>query len=165
MSSKGKKRHQQLIKRQNSTTSTEPSEQNSPSGNVVKLASYQEIHEGPLPHPAILAGFDKVVPGSAERIIKMAEEQAKHRQDLEKIVIGGGNRDSLLGIICGFVISLFLIWVSREAILGGHAIEGTILGGTGIASLVGVFIYGTRSRRKERIEKDKKSSLPRHEPR
>lgn len=42
---------------------------------------------GPLPPPEILRRFDEVVPGAAERIIKMAEEQSGHRRELEKKVI------------------------------------------------------------------------------
>ena len=42
---------------------------------------------GPLPHPDMLRKFDDVVPGAAERIIKMAEDQSNHRKDLERKVI------------------------------------------------------------------------------
>jgi len=39
---------------------------------------------GPLPHPDVLRGFESVQPGAAERIIKMAENEAQHRHVLER---------------------------------------------------------------------------------
>jgi hypothetical protein len=42
---------------------------------------------GPLPHPEDLAKYEQVLPGSADRIISMAEQQAEHRRNLEKSVI------------------------------------------------------------------------------
>lgn len=44
-------------------------------------------HEGPLPPPALLDGYEKVVPGAAERIIQLAEKEQEHRQALEKAAI------------------------------------------------------------------------------
>ena len=46
-----------------------------------------EFFSGPFPHPDILKKFNDVVPGSAERIIKMAEDQSAHRKELENKVI------------------------------------------------------------------------------
>lgn len=37
------------------------------------LTAYEESFEGPLPHPSILKGYEVVLPGSADRIIKMTE--------------------------------------------------------------------------------------------
>jgi uncharacterized membrane protein len=42
---------------------------------------------GPLPHPEDLAKYEQVLPGAADRIIRMAEQQAAHRQNLERAVI------------------------------------------------------------------------------
>lgn len=39
---------------------------------------------GPLPHPDLLAGYEISVPGAADRIIKMAEEEQSHRHLIEK---------------------------------------------------------------------------------
>jgi len=52
---------------------------------IVKATA--EVHSGPLPPPSLLSQYDKVVPGAAEGIIAMAENQSKHRQELEAEVI------------------------------------------------------------------------------
>jgi uncharacterized membrane protein len=54
------------------------------------IARHTLLHQGPLPHPAVLKQYDDVVPGAAERIMRMAEQQAQHRQDLEAHVIRTG---------------------------------------------------------------------------
>lgn len=60
---------------------------NLPNKNKVVLAEISHSFSGPLPPPEVLCRFEEVVHGSAERIIKMAEEQTSHRKELEKKVI------------------------------------------------------------------------------
>ncbi|MCL2659595.1 MAG: DUF2335 domain-containing protein [Acidobacteriaceae bacterium] len=38
---------------------------------------------GPLPPPDVLTQYDQVVPNGAERIMAMAEQQSRHRIELE----------------------------------------------------------------------------------
>ncbi len=38
---------------------------------------------GPIPHPGLLAKYEELQTGLAERIITMAEEQSKHRREME----------------------------------------------------------------------------------
>lgn len=112
-----------------------------------------ELHQGPLPPPQTLGEYDNIVPGAAERIIAMAENQSDHRQKLEMIAVKGGSRDSLLGLIFGLTIGLSTVGGAVLCILNGHTIGGSVLGGSGLAGLVGVFVYGSRQRRMEREQK------------
>ena len=114
---------------------------------------HSELHQGPLPAPHILEQYNNVVPGAAERIIAMAENQSEHRQMLEKIVVKAGSRDSLLGLIFGLTIGLSTVGGAVLCILNGHTVGGSVLGGSGLAGLVGVFVYGSRQRRMEREQK------------
>ena len=118
-----------------------------------QIAISQEVHQGPLPHPHTLAMYDQVVPGSADRIIAMAEKQQAHRLEMESRALASNNRDSLLGIISGAMICLSAIGGGVLVAIYGHAAEGTWMSSIGLASLVGVFVYGTRSRRHEREAK------------
>lgn len=121
----------------------------------VSVASYR--HSGPIPDPMTLEGYNRIVPGAADRIIKMAEDQAAHRQKIESIAIKSRARDSLLGIISGLVIAVFTLSAGTYIISIGKVWSGTILGSAGLVGLVSVFIYGTRSNRKERENKSKKN--------
>lgn len=115
--------------------------------------AHLQVHEGPLPTPEVLFQYNQIVPGAAERIVAMAESQANHRQKLELIAVKSGSRDSLLGLIFGLIIGLSAIIGSIITILAGQAESGAAIGITGLASLVGVFVYGSRQRRLEREAK------------
>lgn len=107
---------------------------------------------GPLPPPEQLKGYEEVLSGAADRIIKMAEDQAHHRQQIETIVVKSNSRDSIFGIICAFVLGIILIGGGICLALKGHS-YGPWLSIGGFATLAGVFVYGTGSNRKERAQK------------
>ncbi|MEK7208567.1 MAG: DUF2335 domain-containing protein [Patescibacteria group bacterium] len=113
----------------------------------------QHSFSGPLPPPEVLKRFDEVVPGSAERIIKMAEGQFTHRTELERKVIASDIARSKLGQILGFVIAIVGLICSVIISMYGNQIAGTILGVGTLASLVSVFMYGSRVRKEERERK------------
>lgn len=115
----------------------------------------QELFAGPMPPPDILQKYNEIVPDAAERILTMAEKQSEHRQYLEKKVIDGRNRDSLLGIIAGTIVCLGAMAVSALLATSGHETTAAILVGTTLVSLVSTFIYGTRSSRAEREKKNR----------
>lgn len=121
----------------------------------VSVAAYS--HSGPIPDPMTLEGYNRIVPGAADRIIRMAEEQSAHRQRIEAIAIKSRARDSLIGIISGLIIALVTIAAGTFIIYIGKVWSGTIIGSAGLVGLVSVFIYGTRSNRKERESKNKEN--------
>ena len=110
---------------------------------------------GPIPDASQLERYDMVCPGAADRIITMAEKQSKHRQDIEKKVVTASSRDSLLGLLAAFIIGIVTTVFGGVLILKSHDAAGTIFGGVGLSSLVGTFVYGTRSSRRERESKNK----------
>jgi hypothetical protein len=61
---------------------------------------------GPLPHPDALARFEQIVPGSAKKILAMAEAQASHRQNLERKVVEGDVQRSWWGLWAGFTLGI-----------------------------------------------------------
>ncbi len=119
------------------------------------LVRQMQAFSGPLPHPDILKRFDEVVPGAAERILAMAEEQSEHRRELEKKVIDSDIARSKWGQILGFCIAIAGLVVSAVVAIYGNALAGGIIGVGTLASLVGVFMYGAKTRSEERIEKEK----------
>lgn len=42
-----------------------------------------KAHMGPIPAPEVLAGYEQILPGAAERILAMAERQQENRLSLE----------------------------------------------------------------------------------
>ena len=112
----------------------------------------QITFSGPLPPPTIMEQYEMIVPGAAERILKMAEDQSRHRQTIEKRVIYSDTRNSLLGLIFALVLGVVVIVCSIYLVVNGKQIAGTIVSGAYLVSLVSVFIYGSNVRKKERSE-------------
>ena len=69
---------------------------------------------------------------------------------LEQKVIDSDIARSKWGQIGGFVIAVLGLFVSCVVAIYGNAIAGTIIGVGTLSALVGVFMYGSRSRAEER---------------
>lgn len=78
-------------------------------GSVMLTTVSTMAFAGPLPHPEILARYEEVLPGAADRIISMAEKQAAHRMHLEKIVVEGDSRRAWWGQWIGGILALVAI--------------------------------------------------------
>jgi len=115
----------------------------------------RQEYSGPLPPPNALERYSQIIPNGAERLMVMAEEQSKHRRELETKALNTDSRNSLLGVIFAFLLGLTTIVAGTIIILKGYAYPGTIVGSAGLVGLVSAFIYGTRERRKERENKAK----------
>lgn len=122
-----------------------------PPANLTQVAI--SGRSAPLPLPSELEGYERILPGSAERIFAMAESQSNHRQGLEKRALSTESTRSLLGIISGLVIGVAGLLIAGFCIYTGHDTAGATLGGTTLGSLVWTFVYGTRQRRIEREQK------------
>lgn len=120
---------------------------------TTQFSAQMAFHSGPIPPPEILQNYDQVLPGAAERILAMAENQSAHRQRLEEKYIACEARNSLLGIIFALLLGITGLSASGVCIYVGQGWPGATLGGATLVSLVGTFIYGTRQRRIEREQK------------
>ena len=107
---------------------------------------------GPVPHPDVLRQYNEVVPDGADRIFKMAEDQSAHRISIEKTVTGSDSRRANLGLAAAVLVALATLGVSALITLNGQPIPGTVLGTVDLGAIVGVFVYGTESRKRERRE-------------
>jgi uncharacterized membrane protein len=120
---------------------------------LIQIAAQLNTFVGALPHPEILERYERLIPVSAERLLKMTEAQSAHRIQIERIVVTQDTARSKQGLIAGTIVTLGLEVISALLVLKGNGLAGAGLGGFAIAALAGVFVYGTRSRREEREEK------------
>jgi uncharacterized membrane protein len=89
----------------------------------------QKFHHGPIPPSEELANYDRIVSGAAERIIRMAEDQAAHRRELEMRSLDADREaaqmkmaiesDSIRGPIVNERIGIVLGWTIAAACVGG----------------------------------------------
>ncbi len=96
---------------------------------------------GPLPPPEILRGYESVLPGLADRVVKMAENQSFHRQHLESRVIWFDGIRSSLGLVFGLIIALAGIVAGAYLILNGNSTTGLVSLIIPLGVIVGAFIY------------------------
>jgi len=123
------------------------------------LVTHQESFSGPIPHPAVMEKYNQIVPGAAERILKMAEEQSAHRMFLEKAVINSDIKKSEVGQKFAFIIAVGGLVVALVLGLLDKTLAAGLIGGLDIASLAGLFIYGRQQKAKEREHARQQSPL------
>jgi len=90
-----------------------PKEATKPSGHIIAAQAMKMEFSGPMPHPDLLGRYEQICPGSADRIIKMAEQEAEHRRSAERSIIDAQivdmnkqHSESRCGQICALVITL-----------------------------------------------------------
>ncbi|MFP4215807.1 MAG: DUF2335 domain-containing protein [Phycisphaerae bacterium] len=109
--------------------------------------------EGPLPPPAMLEEYEKVLPGAAERICALAEEEARHRRQMDQRSLDAAKDDRSaeraerrLGQILGFITCMGLIIAGVLIAAITRSTTGTIVGGLvgagGLASVIVAFVSG-----------------------
>lgn len=120
---------------------------------VVHQQVVETTYQGPIPPPDQLREYDNLVPGAAKRIMDLFESQSRHRMDLESRVVKADVWRSWTGLLLGFIIAVSIVACGTWLIVKNHDFAGGSMITTGIASIVGSFIYGTRSQRQERTAK------------
>lgn len=103
-----------------------------------------QIHAGPIPAPDEIGEYERILPGSADRLIRMAEKEQGHRHQLQL----RGQRHQV-GIT--FIGQLFAFLMGISGIAGGvflvksdKPITGFGVFFTSLATLMGVFFYNRR---------------------
>jgi uncharacterized membrane protein len=110
------------------------------------VAASSTVYSAPLPTGEQLIKYKEAHPDAPERIIKMAETQAAHRQKIESKVIAWDVWRSTAGLFCAFIVVLAAIYASWNLIYQGHEVSGATMFGATIGSVVYSFIYGTKSK-------------------
>ena len=108
-----------------------------------------EQYAGPLPHPSHLKQFEEIQAGAADRIIKMAEQQAAHRQEMESRIVRSNLKLEAKGQWFAFGITLAIVGGGFYVISQGYSTAGLVPMIGAIATLAGIFIYGKRKSRKD----------------
>ena len=109
---------------------------------------------GPIPPPAILEGYERIVPGAAERILVMAERESETRHaldtkavdaniaaqvtqlELAKYKLKAEVSDAFFGKLLGFTISAGAIGGCLFLAIGGHTVAAVALVSLPIAAIV-----------------------------
>jgi uncharacterized membrane protein len=124
-------------------------------GKRVSMVS-ASLHMGPLPPADVLEKYDRIVPGSAERIIGWVETESQHRRAREieaQAQYGSFMATQLsqakLGLILGFILALAAMGAAVVALVTGHETAAAVIGGLDIVGLASIFVYGSRQQQRE----------------
>lgn len=113
----------------------------------------EAYYSGPLPPPSLLRDYDEIVPGSADRIITLAEKQSNHRRELEAARIHADIGMSKTGMWLGFVLALVFIVGAFVLIALGHTLEGFAAAAVPIAAIVGSYLFTRRDKQQQLEER------------
>jgi uncharacterized membrane protein len=105
---------------------------------IIQALSQSLTISGPLPGSTEYSGYEKTHPGTAERILVMAEKQAAHRQEVEKETIRDAFRLNSRGQVLGFVVAILSIGAVFASLFLNQplgAIAPAIVALTGLAAI------------------------------
>lgn len=115
----------------------------------------QITYQAPLPPPHMLEQYERILPGTADRLIKQMEEQGKHRQGLETSTVNANIKNEKRGQILAFILAVIAILGGFYLIATGRDRYGIYVFITTFASLVSVFIIGRVSASRQLAKKRK----------
>jgi len=101
----------------------------------------------------MLAAYNQVFPGCAERVVAMAESQSAHRQELERTVVTGNVAAEKRGQNYAFVLGALAIIGGIILIALGKDVQGLVAIISALGTLAGVFIWGRWRQEQERKRK------------
>lgn len=112
-------------------------------GQHAIIAQHRELRIAPLPKPEELAQFEAVVPGLAERIVRMAEDNGVDRRRNNRAIRWA----TILGQIFAFIVVMTALAGGFYLVSQGQDIAGVAAIITAIGVPLGVFAYNqTRHR-------------------
>lgn len=110
----------------------EPLPEASPPEPTTRPATIQATFTGPLPPPLALQGYDMVVPGAAERILRMAETDQEQTLALQAKVVEQEVFEGRMARWSALILPIFGLSAATFVILSGHDVAG---GAIGVAAL------------------------------
>jgi uncharacterized membrane protein len=120
-----------------------------------------ESFRGPLPHPSHLGGYDSVLPGAAERILTMTEEEQRHRHRWENRSLTLEFCYSVLGLFAGAVAAIGLIVGAYFTAEHGHDAVAVGFLAASAASMVSTFVRGRSMLAGDKSDKSDDKPQPR----
>ena len=101
-----------------------------------------EQFSGPIAHPRHLREYEEILPGSAERIIAMAEKQQGHNIEMERLIVSAQVSDQKRGMRYGLAALLATLIAAVGVGLAGQVALSISILGVGVAGVVVAFIKG-----------------------
>ena len=112
-------------------------EQNqAPQAAQIALSIASELYAGPLPHPEHYGRFEVILPGSANRILAMAEKEQGHRHFQENLL----NIYPFIGITSGFVLAALCVISAVYLGFEKNNVGAALMLGIPVLGMIGWFV-------------------------
>ena len=100
-----------------------------------------EFTSGPLPSPHVLAGYETILPGAADRILSMAEKEQAHQHQDKNSQTREVSKIMLWGQICSFIVAISAVSFSFILLLYDKQIAGFVTLFSTIATFLSVYFH------------------------
>ncbi len=119
------------------------------------VLSVGQFFAGPLPLPQVLEGYDQALPGLAERIATMAEDEAKHRRVIERERLNIDSKLELRGQLFGFSVAILSFVIAGVLLAMDRPLYGlaSVLAAT--VGLSGLFVWHRSKSSQKQVEPPK----------
>lgn len=102
----------------------------------------EESFRGPIAHPKHLREYEEILPGSAERIVGMAETQLLHDRELEAIALQADIEDMRAGRRYGFGGLIVIIAAAMACVWMDNTPAAVAVLSVGVIGTIGILIKG-----------------------
>lgn len=109
-----------------------------------------------LPLPQVLEGYNRAVPRLAARIVRMVEDEGRHRREMERFGQQHDSKVELRGHIFGFSIAIFSFVVAGILIALERPLYGLIPLVAAVGGLPGLFVWATSRSTPRAVEPPKR---------
>jgi uncharacterized membrane protein len=97
---------------------------------------------GPIPPGPLLREYDVVVPGSADRIIAMAEREQEHQHAMERAASKNPFVLEMVGLVLGATVTCVGLALGAYCIVKGFTLAGLSLFGATLGTIVITLVNG-----------------------
>ena len=108
-----------------------------------------KYYQGIIPPPDMMKEYQEIDPALPLRLIKMTEDEAAHRRQIEKKIISNGFRTTTINTLAGFLALIALAALSYLFMINGHPVQGAIIASS-IGGVISVFVIGKAISRRKR---------------
>jgi len=105
--------------------------------NMLAIKQSLTRHSGPLPVAADFEHYERVLPGTAERIVSMAEKQVEHRHQFENKMLVDSVKLEHKGQNLAFLVTFLALLAIVACVVLGHpyaSIAPTLVAVPGLVS-------------------------------
>ena len=107
---------------------------------VRQVQQEQLMYFGPLPTSKEFNGYEQALPGAANRILALAENEAEHRRKNEVEIVHHSIKKSGLGQIFAFILAFISMGLIFYSIFKGEPLGSIVPAIIALSSLIAVFI-------------------------